>query len=142
MLLVDFHRMLLTHALLALSADQFFNARKKTYEHVHSVRIELAKLILVGTKMTYQATGDAGNLHYCMCMYISCSCVLRTYSCSCVHTMVRQFSVCFKKKIIYIVVPPYPIPARWGMYAMYSTRQHLRIWQLRMSDWDLRKFKN
>ena len=43
---------------------------------------------------------------------------------------------------MYIVVPPYPIPARWGMYAMYSTRQHLRIWQLRMSDWDLRKFKN
>ena len=25
-----------------------------------SVRIELAKLILVGTKTTYQATGDAG----------------------------------------------------------------------------------
>ena len=69
MLLVDFHRMLLTHALLALSADQFFNARKKTYEHVHSVRIELAKLILVGTKMTYQATGDAGNLHYCRLLY-------------------------------------------------------------------------
>ena len=27
---------------------------------MHSVRIELAKLILVGTRMTYQATGDAG----------------------------------------------------------------------------------
>ena len=24
----------------------------------------------------------------------------------------------------------------------YSTRQHLRMWQLRMSGWDLRKFKN
>ena len=27
---------------------------------MHSVRIELAKLILVGTRITYQATGDAG----------------------------------------------------------------------------------
>ena len=26
---------------------------------MHSVRIELAKLILVGTRITYQATGDA-----------------------------------------------------------------------------------
>ena len=32
------------------------------YEHVHSVRIELAKLILVGTWKTYQATGDAGTV--------------------------------------------------------------------------------
>ena len=30
------------------------------YEYVHSVRIELAKLILVGARITYQATGDAG----------------------------------------------------------------------------------
>ena len=51
--------MLLTHA-LALSADQFFDARESPYEYVHSVRIELAKLILVGTRITYQATGDAG----------------------------------------------------------------------------------
>ena len=29
---------------------------------MHSVRIELAKLILVGTRITYQATGDAGVL--------------------------------------------------------------------------------
>ena len=28
---------------------------------MHSVRIELAKLILVGTRITYQATGDAGS---------------------------------------------------------------------------------
>ena len=27
---------------------------------MHSVRIELAKMILVGTRITYQATGDAG----------------------------------------------------------------------------------
>ena len=29
---------------------------------MHSVRIELAKLILAGTRITYQATGDAGFL--------------------------------------------------------------------------------
>ena len=51
--------MFLTHA-LALSANQFFYAKKSPYEYVHSVRIELAKLILVGTRTTYQATGDAG----------------------------------------------------------------------------------
>ena len=51
--------MLLTHA-LALFANQFFNATKSAYEHVHSVRIEPTKLILVGTRITYQATGDAG----------------------------------------------------------------------------------
>ena len=47
--------MLLTHA-LALSANQFY-ARKSPYEYVRSVRIEPTKLILVGTKITYQATG-------------------------------------------------------------------------------------
>ena len=31
---------------------------------MHSVRIELAKLILVGTRITYQATGDAGISMY------------------------------------------------------------------------------
>ena len=51
--------MLLARA-LALSANQFFYAKKSPYEYVHSVRIELAKLILVGTRTTYQATGDAG----------------------------------------------------------------------------------
>ena len=51
--------MLLTHA-LALSTNQYFYARKSANEYVHSVRIELAKLILVGTRMTYQATGDTG----------------------------------------------------------------------------------
>ena len=58
-LLVDFHRMLLAHA-LALSANHFFYARKNPYKYMHSVRIALAKLILVGTRITYQATGDAG----------------------------------------------------------------------------------
>ena len=28
---------------------------------MHSVRIESTKLILVGTRITYQATGDAGQ---------------------------------------------------------------------------------
>ena len=28
---------------------------------MHSVRIELAKLVSVGTRITYQATGDAGG---------------------------------------------------------------------------------
>ena len=37
---------------------------KVPYEYMHSVRIELAKLILVGTRITYQATGDAG--YVCM----------------------------------------------------------------------------
>ena len=36
----------------------------KVYEYVHSVRIELAKLILVGTRIIYQATGDAGMPAY------------------------------------------------------------------------------
>ena len=55
---VDCHRMLLTRA-LALTLIIFY-ARKSPYEHVHSVRNELEKLILVGTRITYQATGDAG----------------------------------------------------------------------------------
>ena len=37
-----------------------FLCKKGPYEYVHSVRIELAKLMLVGTRITYQATGDAG----------------------------------------------------------------------------------
>ena len=53
-LLVDFHRMLQTPA-LGLSASHFFNARKNPYEYVHSMTIELAKLILAGTGITYQA---------------------------------------------------------------------------------------
>ena len=51
--------MLLTHS-LALSANHFFYARKGPYEYVHSVIFDLARLILVGTRITYQATGDAG----------------------------------------------------------------------------------
>ena len=55
--------MQLTHA-LALSADHLFYARKSPYEYVHSVRTELAKLISVGTRITYQATGDAMDGNY------------------------------------------------------------------------------
>ena len=40
---------------LALSANQFL-CKKITYEYVHSARIESTKLILVGTRITYQAT--------------------------------------------------------------------------------------
>ena len=53
--------MSLTHALV-LSAKHFFYQRKSPFEYVHSVRIELAKLILVGTRMTYQATVDAVSM--------------------------------------------------------------------------------
>ena len=35
-----------------------FYARKSSCEYVHSVRIELTKLILVGTRIIYQATGE------------------------------------------------------------------------------------
>ena len=47
--------------------ESIFYARKRTYEYVHSVRIELAKLILVGTRITYQATGDAVFAYCCNC---------------------------------------------------------------------------
>ena len=50
--------MLLTHA-FALSVDQSL-CKKSPYEYMHSVRIEHAKLILVVTRISYQATGDAG----------------------------------------------------------------------------------
>ena len=65
--------MLLTHA-VALSAvylgggcketgtENHRGARKSPCEYVHSVRIELAKLMFVGTRITYQATGDGGRL--------------------------------------------------------------------------------
>ena len=39
----------------------FTQEKVPTSMYVHSVRIELAKLILVGTRTTYQATGDACN---------------------------------------------------------------------------------
>ena len=57
--------MLLTHA-LAISATELiiiFYARKSPYEYVHLVVIEPAKLMLVGARITYLATGDAG--FYC-----------------------------------------------------------------------------
>ena len=40
-----------------------FYARKSPYGYVHSVRTEPTKLILVGTRITYQATGDAAYMH-------------------------------------------------------------------------------
>ena len=61
--------MLLTHA-LALSANQLFYARKSPYEYVHSVRIEPAKFILVGTRITYQATGDVGYIYRIIYKYV------------------------------------------------------------------------
>ena len=48
--------MLLTHV-LALSANQFCYARISPYEYVHSVRIELAKLILVGVRKPIKPPG-------------------------------------------------------------------------------------
>ena len=56
-LLVDFHRML--QRTLSRSPLINFHARKSPCEYVHSVRIELTKMILVGTRITRQATGDA-----------------------------------------------------------------------------------
>ena len=50
--------MLLTHA-FALSVNQSL-CKKSPYEYMHSVRIEHAMLILVVTRISYQATGDAG----------------------------------------------------------------------------------
>ena len=37
---------------------------------MHSVRIELAKLISVGTRITYQATGDAGSVGFMYSRFI------------------------------------------------------------------------
>ena len=54
--------MLLTRALV-LSVINFYE-RKSPYEYVHSVIIELTKLILVGTRITYQATRETGELCY------------------------------------------------------------------------------
>ena len=51
-------------------------------EYVHSVRIELAKLILVGTRMTYQATGDV----YIYIYYLSGMLVRETNLAYQVHT--------------------------------------------------------
>ena len=46
------------HSRSRASAIQFL-CKKKPYEYVHSGIIEPAKLILVGTKIVYQATGGA-----------------------------------------------------------------------------------
>ena len=52
-----FIEILQTHV-LALSADDFLT-KKNSVRVWHSVRIEPTKLIIVGTRTTYQATGDA-----------------------------------------------------------------------------------
>ena len=36
---------------------------------MHSVRIELAKMLLVGTRITYQATEDAGSIYVITTIY-------------------------------------------------------------------------
>ena len=53
-----FIEMLLTHLTLTLTLTLTLNfyARKSPYEYVHSVRIEVTKLIFAGTRITYQAT--------------------------------------------------------------------------------------
>ena len=61
--LVDFHQVLLTHA-LALSVYRYQSSRKKKSpykkSYVHSVTIEPASLLSVGTRTTCQATGGRG----------------------------------------------------------------------------------
>ena len=53
--------MLRTHALaLPAKLKHFSSCKKSPHEYVPTVRIDVAKLILVGTRITYQATGDAG----------------------------------------------------------------------------------
>ena len=49
----------------AVTVINFFMQEKNTHEYVHSGRIELPELILVGTRITYEANGDAG--------FISCT---------------------------------------------------------------------
>ena len=53
--------MLRTHALaLPAKLKHFSSCKKSPHEYVPTVRIDVAKLILVGTRITYQATWDAG----------------------------------------------------------------------------------
>ena len=52
---------------------------------MHSVvRIEPAKLILVGTRITYQATGDAGSTWYQLQLLI-----IRQHSNSCTYEICK-----------------------------------------------------
>ena len=46
-----------------------FYARKSPYEYTHPVRIEPTTLNLVGTRIAYQATGDAGYTAAVPCWY-------------------------------------------------------------------------
>ena len=58
---------------------------------MHSVRIELVKLILVGTRITYQATGDAGHV------YVHCDIISR------VRTLLLSF-FCFSGVFFHFAV--------------------------------------
>ena len=53
--------------------------QEKVHGYVHSVRIELAKLISVGTRITYQATGDAGIFR------ITSNTIIRILACTSPH---------------------------------------------------------
>ena len=61
--------MLFTHA-LALSANNFF-CKKKSLQvwTTTSVRIKIAKLIIVGTRITYQATGNRAPCYLMVCFW-------------------------------------------------------------------------
>ena len=60
-------RRLLSNVVHSRSRDfrESFFFVENLYEYVHSVIIEPAKVILVGTGIIYEATGDAGIVH-CM----------------------------------------------------------------------------
>ena len=47
---------------LARFPGLIFNTRKSPLDYVRTVILEPTKLILVGTRITYKATGDAGSV--------------------------------------------------------------------------------
>ena len=59
-LLVEIHRMELTHALARSATVFFFLIQEKVPTSMHSVRLEPTKLIFIGTRTTSKATGGAG----------------------------------------------------------------------------------
>ena len=74
-----------------------FHAEKSPYEYVHSVRIGLAKLILVGTRITYQPTGDAGlYMAYLHVNFLRAVCTFLVdalhYYCSCTGQRMKHCS--------------------------------------------------
>ena len=112
--------MLLTHD-LALSANQFL-CKKKSLRVCALGEIELAKLILVGTRITYQATGDAG----CTCKLIE----KRTrYHTRLDHEVTRKndsktFQILSSViDSIYIIVPlPFPLSEMCRCYLLAFVR--------------------